>query len=414
MRDLFMRSLFNIIIMKIRLPDNLTVWQKDLINEIGDNFRNQDNFIVVSAPRQCFKSSTIALVMIKASLTLVGDSVYIAPTLQQSRSQMQDIVKLLDGSGAIKQVNYQTLELTFANGSRIYFRSGQQKDSLRGLTAENLMVLDECSFLEDDFILTALPLRRVTKALTICISSPLTAEGFFWNAFNNPSNRVFDWSKYVNLIYTKNELENLKKMYSTSRFQTEILGKFIPKGQGLLFNNIIDCLGSSTNRDGLVVGVDCSSAENGDYTAVTVVNRDYEVVDVFYNNTLKPVERINWIADIVNRYKPTKVIVEKNSIGDTFIDLLKRLTNIPITGWVTSNKSKRDMIEHLQYLFEQKIIKIPNNQELIKELQSFQAVVKNKIITYSGKNCKDDCVLSLAISCFAIKSNLGSYHISLV
>lgn len=114
--------------------------------------------------------------MIKASAQLVGDGVYIAPTLQQSRSQMQDITKLL--STAVSQANYQTLELTLINGSRIFFRSGQQKDSLRGLTAENFLIFDECCFLDPDFIQTALPLRRVKKALTIYISTPLTAEGF--------------------------------------------------------------------------------------------------------------------------------------------------------------------------------------------------------------------------------------------
>jgi len=130
--------------------------------------------------------------MIKASLELIGDGVYIAPTLQQSRSQMQDVVKMLNGSNLIKQANYQTLELGFVNESRIFFRSGQQKDSLRGLTAENFLVFDECCFLDPDFIMTALPLRRVKKALTIYISSPLTAEGYIWDLYNNPNTIVYD------------------------------------------------------------------------------------------------------------------------------------------------------------------------------------------------------------------------------
>jgi len=165
--------------MKIVLPNNLTVWQKELLSDVTRmGFRNQNKDILIIAPRQFFKSSTIALLMIKSSLELIGDGVYIAPTLQQSRSQMQDVVKMLNGANLIKQVNYQTLELCFINGSRIFFRSGQQKDSLRGLTAENFLVLDECCFLDPDFIMTALPLRRVKKALTIYISSPLTAEGY--------------------------------------------------------------------------------------------------------------------------------------------------------------------------------------------------------------------------------------------
>lgn len=131
----------------IVFPNNLTIWQREFLTEIGSGekaFRNQTDPVLVIAPRQCFKSSTVALLMIKASLELVGDSVYISLTLQQSRAQLQDIIKFLEGSNLVKQANYQTMELTFVNGSRIYFRSAQQKDSLRGLTAENLLVMDEC------------------------------------------------------------------------------------------------------------------------------------------------------------------------------------------------------------------------------------------------------------------------------
>ena len=131
----------------IIFPNNLTIWQKEFLTEIGSGeeaFRGQINHVLVISPRQCFKSSTIALLMIEASLELVGDSVYISLTIQQARSQMQDTERLMSGSGVIKSINYQTLELSFINGSRIFFRSANQKDSLRGLTAENCLCLDEC------------------------------------------------------------------------------------------------------------------------------------------------------------------------------------------------------------------------------------------------------------------------------
>ena len=399
--------------MVIKFPDNLTVWQKEIINDIGSNYRNQDNPILIIAPRQCFKSSTVALLMIKASLELIGDSVYISLTLQQSRAQMQDIIKFLEGSRLIKQANYQTMELTFVNGSRIYFRSAQQKDSLRGLTAENMLVLDECCWFDPDFIMTALPLRRVKKALTIYISSPFTAEGYVWDLYNNPSTRVYNWSKYVPLIYSKEELERLKSIYSPMRYLTEILGEFAPANQGLLFTNIKDCIGEYSNKDNLQIGVDCSSSEGGDYTAISIFNRDYEMVDILYDNTKSPVERVNWIAQIANSYKVSKITVETNNMGATYIDMLKRLTKIPIKEWNTSNKSKRDIIEFMQTLFEQKKIKILNNPELIKELQCFQATVhQNGTITYAGKNAKDDLVMATAIALYSIKNNLGTYNIS--
>lgn len=46
--------------------------------------------------------------------------------------------------------------------------------------------------MDTDFILTALPLRRVKKALTIYISSPFVAEGMIWDLYNDPNTRLFD------------------------------------------------------------------------------------------------------------------------------------------------------------------------------------------------------------------------------
>lgn len=189
------------------------------------------------------------------------------------------------------------------------------------------------------------------------------------------------------------------------------MGKFAPAGQGLLFTNILDCIGDCTNEDGLIAGIDCSSAIGGDNTALVLLNRDYQVVAVYYNNTLEPVERVKWLADTISRYKVDKVVVEGNSMGDTYISLLKKQITIPIVKWVTTNISKRNIIEHLQVLFENKKITIVSDNELIRELQAFQANY-GKTITYGGRNCKDDLVMALAIACYAQKTKLGKYNIS--
>ena len=84
-----------------------------------------------------------------------------------------------------------------------------------------------------------------------------------------------------------------------------------------------------------------------------------------------------------------------------------------ITGWVTSNKSKRDIIEHLQQLLENEQVKFLNDSGMIRELQSFQCTVHpNGLLTFAGKNCTDDRIMATAIALYSIKSNLGTYNIS--
>lgn len=401
--------------MKIVFPSNLYPWQRDILEDINNHY-NVDYLLVVKAFRQrCGKSSSISLILIKASLELGGTSIYIAPTIQQSRSQFADIIKMLDGSGVIKSNNASTLEIVFTNGANILFRSAAQDDSLRGLTAEAVLVFDEVAFMDKEFIMKALPLRAVHKALTILVSTPLTMNGFFWEAFNNPNNKIYDWSKYLNDVYTKEELESLKLMYPPNIYQTEILGEFISAG-GLLFQNINECIKESTNVNKLYIGVDLSSAVGGDYTAITVLNEDREVVDVVYNNKLEPAARIEWISNYINKLPNVqKVLIETNNCGLTYISMLKKELRYPITNWNTSEASKKDIIQALQMAFENKTISIINNPELLKELQSFGAIVNPKTgkIKYEGINCKDDLVMSLAIALKALESNYGNYKIKI-
>lgn len=398
--------------MTIKFPNNLYPWQKELLESITEY--HSERFIVIKAFRQkAGKSTVIALLLIKASLEEIGDSIYIAPTIQQSRSQYSDILRLLNGSNLIKNDNASTLEITFINGSRILFRSAAQDDSLRGLTAEVCLVFDEAVFMSTDFIVKALPLRSVHNALTIFISTPLTMNGFFWDAFNDKNNIVLDWSKYIDLVYSPEELDQLKRIYPPNTFKTEILGQFISSG-GLLFSNINECVKQAKTGLKLYVGIDLSSAVGGDYTAISVLNENKEMIDIRFNNKLEPSARIDWIADYLNSLnKVSKIFVETNNVGLVIIDQLKKKVKYPITNWTTTESSKKDIIQSLQLAFENKDIGIINNSELIKELQSFGCKIINNKIKYEGINCKDDLVLALAISLKALESHYGKYNIKI-
>lgn len=393
---------------KIKLP-KLYPWQKEVWDYLNLEHNSGKRLVIKSFRQGSGKTFLCINLLIGFALSKKCDSIYITPVLKQATQTFNDIV--LACKGLVKFANKSSYEITFINNSKIIFRSSEADDSIRSLHCSGLLILDEQCFQAKDFIYKALPLAKVKKCPVILISSPLVAEGFFWDACNSPDWKLFDWSQYVHQCFTDEELDFYKRNYSPNAFKTEILGEFLPVNQGLLFNGIKDAIGDFSNKDGLYIGIDCSSALNGDYMAITVMNRDLEMIDCLYDNQKSPVERVEWVAEIINKYKPYKVIVESNSMGQTYIDLLKRKSKYPITSWVTNNQSKRNIIENLQSLFEQKQIKILNNQELIRELQCFQATVSGNKVTYAGKNCKDDLVMALAITCYAIKSNLGTYNI---
>jgi hypothetical protein len=69
-------------------------------------------------------------------------------------------------------------------------------------------------------------------------------------------------------------------------------------------------------------------------------------------------------------------------------------------AFTTTNKSKNDIIQKLIMDFEKNEIKIPNREDLLVELDSFElSVTKFGNITYSARQgFNDDMIMSLAIA----------------
>ena len=89
-------------------------------------------------------------------------------------------------------------------------------------------------------------------------------------------------------------------------------------------------------------------------------------------------------------------------------------SNLTVQEFITTNDSKRRIIEQLQTAFEQAAITIPNDPVLINELKRFQATVNptTKVVRYEGKNCHDDRTMSLAFAYEAYLRRLGNFTIS--
>lgn len=106
----------------------------------------------------------------------------ISITLDGSRKIYRDIVKATENSGAIQKKNDSLLTIEFITGSIIYFRSGEQKDTLRGLTIKNggMLIVDECAYIDEDFFYSVLlPMTNVFRANILLTSTPRFKTGFF-------------------------------------------------------------------------------------------------------------------------------------------------------------------------------------------------------------------------------------------
>lgn len=401
--------------MKTIILPKLYKWQQSVFEYLNCEYGSNKRVVIKSFRQGSGKTFLTEILLISFALKKKCDSIFITPVLKQAAQTFNDITTSC--KDLIKSANRSSYEIVFINDSKIFFRSAESDDSIRGLTCSGIMICDEASFIKDTFIYKALPLVKVHKAPIVLVSTPLVSEGFFWSACNSTDWKLFDWSVYVNECFTEEELAFYKRTYSPQAYQTEILGNFLASGSGLYFRKIKEAiLTEEASKESVWIGVDCSSSENGDLTVVSAFNEKNQQIALFTENQLSPVDRIKWLADRIRFISKSgnirQITVETNSMGATYKDLLQRELNTKITGWVTSNKSKRDIIEHLQQLLENEQVKFLNDSGMIRELQSFECTIhKNGLITYQGKNSTDDRVMASAIALWSIKKSFGNYNI---
>lgn len=400
-----------------------TSYQQKVIDWLGDSYKAGKTAVVRSC-RQSGKSILCTLILIKCSLEHKGRSIYICPTLIQCVDMFKRINTMLSDTRLIKATNGMHFSITFCNGSEILFRSMAQGNSLRGLTCQNLLVIDEAAYVTDDQIAEVMPFVNANNASILCCSTPFARQGYFYEVFNlgqagdNPNVKSFDWSHDpdVGQFLTEERKAFFKKTMSRQMYTTEVLGEFLTN-DGSVFTNITNNLiSNSPNFTEVYIGIDFGTGGN-DYTAVSVMNENKEQVAIYKTNNKTPMEQVEWIAGIINMFpKVGKILAEQNSIGKVYIDALKTKIKFPITNWTTTNLSKKELVNNLQISLENNTVKLQNDEELVTELAAYEMnITKNGVITFGGKvGTHDDLVMATMLSLKCLTSSNGKYNIKFI
>lgn len=403
----------------------LTDYQQRAFDFFGDG---RGKILIIKAPRQVGKTFfNISELIYSASILKKSVSIVVEPSVFLARKVYNDITKALNGSGVIASANSTTCEINFINGSQIICRSIESMS--RGLTVSGILIIDETAFIDDESIYTLLPLINANNAGLILTSSPFTAEGYFYNMYikglegNDPNIKSFDWSKEegIKKFLTEEKKALYKSVMSKNKYTTEILGEFL-ENDGLLFTNISACIGDAVPTEKTAyIGIDFATGSDGDYTVLTAINGKGQVFKQVAVNDMTPTKQVDWLVEKINEIKKgytiRTILAEKNSIGAVYIDYMRKSllkSNLTVQEFITTNDSKRRIIEQLQTAFEQAAITIPNDPVLINELKRFQATVNptTKVVRYEGKNAHDDRTMSLAFAYEAYLRRLGNFSIS--
>ena len=394
---------------RVHFP-HLFKWQSDVFNAVVHD--RSVNCFVVKARRQCGKSVVAIATCLYFAFKNPGSiGVICEPTLKQSRRVWKQILRACGGerSEIIKSANQTLLTIEFSNGSELNLCSAEQGDALRGQTVKySVLVIDEASFIDKEVFEILQPLTDVTNSPTLLISTPLFRQGEFYERFTRGSNgdkhiRVFDWSKYdTSALLSPEKLEYYRQTMSALKFKSEYLGEFIDAGS-FVFGDISKCYGELSRKPALYAGIDWSAGgEDSDYTVLTFLDEDARVCDIKFWQEVDSVDLVDAIAmELRDRPSLKTCQVELNSMGKVYRDLLKRKVRSGlIRDFTTTNESKRRVVEQLITAFQQGQITVPQDRELVKELQVYQVEsTPTGLVTYNAPSgAHDDAVISLALA----------------
>jgi hypothetical protein len=401
--------------------------QKAVHNALNGGYRS-GRIYVVKARRQVGKSIMVEQELLRYAITYTGTvSACVCPTLSQARKMFQDIIYCIIDSGVVKKKNETLLEIDLINGSKIFFKSAEQKDSLRGYTISGILCVDECAFINDEvFYELLLAWTNVHSAPILLTSTPKFKIGFFWSYWNigvqetNPNVIAIDFNDYdTSALLSEERLEEYRKLLPKGQFLTEYMGEFLDS-QSIVFGDFKNCIGGEIKEyKDVFIGIDWGSGVSSDYTVITGVNeRNEQVFITYFNNKTSP-QQIDFIVDYLDVYKNKVrcVVAETNGVGQPLVDALKNRLNWckSIVGFCTTNADKIRLINRLQVYFEQKKIQLLDDDKQTNELSAYECQVKsNKSVTFNAPiGGNDDTVMALMFAEEAreIKNKRGNYNI---
>ena len=404
----------------IKIPP-LFPWQKSIL---GGVLKFPHDIHICKSKRQVGKSVTCEVLLLYYAINKMGStSICISPTLNQSRKIFKDIVKTIQNLPIYKSSNATTLEINFYNNSTILLKSGEQQSGLRGYTCSGCLIFDEATFIPDSVIFECMPFADAHGCPVLLTSTPKFRNGVFYEWFKKATEGEKNFHYYdinewdTSALLSPERLEMYRKSVAPNIFRCEYLGEFI-EAVSELFGDVKKLVGTTiTPSQNIVAGVDFGTGNGGDDTSLTIMNDHKEVIKCYAFNDLEPLQTIDFIIDKLIFYNVKKVVLESNSIGKTYISLLKKKISekglrIQVIEFVTTNQSKREIIESLQIECLNGTIQIPNDNKLMLEMVGYEMQkTPNGSITYnnSSNSIHDDMVISLALALFALKS--GQYRI---
>lgn len=346
---------------------------------------------------------------------------WVSPVYSQANKVQKELMSAIGASGVVKSNNYSSSELELKNGSTIYFRSAERYDNIRGMTLD-YAIIDEAAFIKDDAWSEAIKPTLLVRGKKVLFISTPKGKNWFYELFqygqsdDYPNYKSYKGSSYDTPFISRDEIDDAKRTVPDAIFKQEYLAEFIDGG-GEVFANIDQCTFPiyPKPQGKVFAGLDIGKQE--DYTVLTLMDSKGRIVDIYRDNKNQWSVMIKEVVERVRKYNAS-LLVEVNGVGDPIFEQIKsQYANTH--PFVTTNKSKNEIIEGLILDFNEVSVHIPSKElfsPLYNELSYFtyEYSPKTRSIRYGHPTgLHDDTVMSLALCNYNRKKNktYGTYAV---
>ena len=356
--------------------------------------------------RQTGKSFLLSYFAIKRCITFKNHKVLvISPSERQSKEFMDKVRMHIN---ALKNANVEffedavanILEARFSNGSRI-IAVPSKPETVRGFTGD--VIMDEASFFDKGFEVYQAVFPTITRKKEyklIAISTPRSKKDVFYFLWETAKDDPL-WFRMKLTIYDAIEkglnidVEELKRgIKNENAWKTEYLCEFLDEEEVLLPYEVIQaCEEENVLTDDLrslqgdiYVGVDIGRRH--DLTCISVIEK---LGSVLYLRRLEILRNLPFsqqfkIIDHIASFS-RRVAIDETGIGMQLAEeLQKKWGETKVLRVYFTARMKEELAERLKAKFQDKLIKIPKDNDLREDLHSVKRTVTDAgNIRYEGR-----------------------------
>ena len=337
---------------------------------------------------------------------------WVAPVFGQSKIAYRRLKRALPP--ALFTANETELTLTLANGTVIWFKSGETPDNLYG---EDVFaaVVDEATRLREESWVALRTTLTATHADCRIIGNKKGRKNWAWKMARRAESgtkdmayaRLTAWDAADGLaelkrlgkipanahVITREEIEDARAQMPAEAFkQLYEVEDSDDEGNPFGIAAIRACIGPLSAAKPVVTGRDL--AKSVDWTVGVALDRA-GCVCKFERFQIPWTETKQRIAAFCGN---TPTLVDSTGVGDPVLEDLQRVPGGNFTGYLFTSGSKQKLMEGLAIAIQQRKIRFPSGP-IAAELEAFEYEYTRTGVRYSApEGMHDDCVCALALA----------------